>query len=96
MVTPGVPICPPSEAAPVVTPTEEEVDALLKKFGSCLRPEPLPRDQRRCCFCNQQGDGQTDGPARLLNLDLDLWVSLRHSLHLVSQLLPLPPPNAGS
>lgn len=57
-------------------PSEEEVDLLLRKLGACLRPEPLPKDQRRCCFCNQQGDGQTDGPARLLNLDLDLWVSL--------------------
>uniref|UniRef100_A0A3Q2QIP0 PHD-type domain-containing protein n=1 Tax=Fundulus heteroclitus TaxID=8078 RepID=A0A3Q2QIP0_FUNHE len=56
-------------------PTEEEVDELLKKFGSCLRLDPLPKDQRRCCFCQQQGDGLTDGPARLLNLDLDLWVS---------------------
>lgn len=60
-------------------PTEDEVDVLLKKFGACLRPDPLPKDQRRCCFCNQQGDGQTDGPARLLNLDLDLWVSLLDS-----------------
>lgn len=49
---------------------------LLRRFGVCLRPEPIPKDQRRCCFCNQQGDGQTDGPARLLNLDLDLWVSV--------------------
>lgn len=57
-------------------PTEEEVDVLLKKLGACLRPEPFPVDQRRCCFCHQRGDGETDGPARLLNLDLDLWVSL--------------------
>uniref|UniRef100_A0A087X9K9 Histone-lysine N-methyltransferase 2C n=1 Tax=Poecilia formosa TaxID=48698 RepID=A0A087X9K9_POEFO len=61
-------------------PTEEEVDELLKEFGACLRPDPLPRDQRRCCFCHQQGDGLTDGPARLLNLDLDLWVHLNCAL----------------
>lgn len=56
-------------------PTEEEVDVLLEKLGACLHVDPLPRDQRRCCFCHGQGDGPTDGPARLLNLDLDLWVS---------------------
>lgn len=61
-------------------PSEEEIDALLKKLGACLHPDPLPKDQRRCCFCHQQGDGQTDGPARLLNLDLDLWVSLQGSV----------------
>ncbi|KAM8731510.1 histone-lysine N-methyltransferase 2C isoform 5-T5 [Acanthopagrus schlegelii] len=70
--------CIPNEA--VAMPTEEEVDVLLKKLGACLRPDPLPKDQRRCCFCNQQGDGQTDGPARLLNLDLDLWVHLNCAL----------------
>ncbi|XP_043959917.1 histone-lysine N-methyltransferase 2C isoform X2 [Gambusia affinis] len=62
------------------TPTEEQVDELLKEFGACLRPDPLPRDQRKCCFCHQQGDGLTDGPARLLNLDLDLWVHLNCAL----------------
>ncbi|XP_051910013.1 histone-lysine N-methyltransferase 2C-like [Hippocampus zosterae] len=61
-------------------PSEEEVDALLKKLGACLRPEPFPADQRRCCFCHQQGDGATDGAARLLNLDLDLWVHLNCAL----------------
>ncbi|KAK5598950.1 hypothetical protein CRENBAI_001509 [Crenichthys baileyi] len=70
--------CVPNEA--VAMPTEEEVDELLKKFGACLRPDPLPKDQRRCCFCHQQGDGLTDGPARLLNLDLDLWVHLNCAL----------------
>ncbi|XP_035986057.1 histone-lysine N-methyltransferase 2C-like [Fundulus heteroclitus] len=70
--------CAPNEAAAM--PTEEEVDELLKKFGSCLRLDPLPKDQRRCCFCQQQGDGLTDGPARLLNLDLDLWVHLNCAL----------------
>nr|XP_029131590.1 LOW QUALITY PROTEIN: histone-lysine N-methyltransferase 2C-like [Labrus bergylta] len=70
--------CNPNEA--VSMPTEEEVDVLLTKLGVCLRPDPLPKDQRRCCFCNQQGDGLTDGPARLLNLDLDLWVHLNCAL----------------
>ncbi|NWU94031.1 KMT2D methyltransferase, partial [Upupa epops] len=35
---------------------------------------------RRCCFCHEEGDGATDGPARLLNLDLDLWVHLNCAL----------------
>lgn len=64
----------------VSMPTEEEIDVLLKKLGVSLRPDPLPRDQRRCCFCHQLGDGLTDGPARLLNLDLDLWVHLNCAL----------------
>ncbi|XP_028290011.1 histone-lysine N-methyltransferase 2C-like isoform X2 [Gouania willdenowi] len=64
----------------VAVPTEAEVDKLLERLVSTLRPEPLPRDQRRCCFCHQQGDGATDGPARLLNLDLDLWVHLNCAL----------------
>uniref|UniRef100_A0A8C9T658 Histone-lysine N-methyltransferase 2C n=1 Tax=Scleropages formosus TaxID=113540 RepID=A0A8C9T658_SCLFO len=61
-------------------PSEDEVDRLLQKLGSSLRPEPLPRDQRKCCFCHEEGDGLTDGPARLLNLDLDLWVHLNCAL----------------
>lgn len=61
-------------------PEEEEVDELLKKLGTSLRPESMPRDLRRCCFCHEEGDGSTDGPARLLNLDLDLWVHLNCAL----------------
>ncbi|KAL4630959.1 histone-lysine N-methyltransferase 2C [Arapaima gigas] len=61
-------------------PAEDEVDGLLQKLGSSLKPEPLPRDQRKCCFCHEEGDGLTDGPARLLNLDLDLWVHLNCAL----------------
>ncbi|XP_028831976.1 histone-lysine N-methyltransferase 2C isoform X2 [Denticeps clupeoides] len=59
---------------------EAEVDVLLRKLGAPLRPKPLPRDRRRCCFCHQEGDGLTDGPARLLNLDLDTWVHLNCAL----------------
>ncbi|TDG97613.1 hypothetical protein EPR50_G00228120 [Perca flavescens] len=70
--------CTPNEGHAM--PTEEEVDVLLKKLGACLGPDASCKDQRRCCFCNQQGDGRTDGPARLLNLDLDLWVHLNCAL----------------
>ncbi|KAL2097737.1 hypothetical protein ACEWY4_006944 [Coilia grayii] len=59
---------------------EAEVDRLLAKLAAPLRPNPPPRDRRRCCFCHQEGDGLTDGPARLLNLDLDTWVHLNCAL----------------
>ncbi|KAK7881202.1 hypothetical protein WMY93_029611 [Mugilogobius chulae] len=56
--------------------SEEDIQSL----GACLRGDPVPKDLRRCCFCQQHGDGVTDGPARLLNLDLDLWVHLNCAL----------------
>eukprot|EP00062_Callorhinchus_milii_P023408 gi/632982228/ref/XP_007908022.1/ PREDICTED: histone-lysine N-methyltransferase 2C [Callorhinchus milii] len=61
-------------------PSEQEIDELLKRLGTSLKPEPIPRDYRRCCFCHEEGDGTTDGAARLLNLDLDLWVHLNCAL----------------
>ncbi|XP_056148692.1 histone-lysine N-methyltransferase 2C [Lampris incognitus] len=61
-------------------PDEDKIDELLKKLGASLRPRASLRDQRRCCFCHQLGDGITDGPARLLNLDLDVWVHLNCAL----------------
>lgn len=61
-------------------PCEEEIDEFLKKLGTTIKPDPLPKDYRKCCFCHEEGDGLTDGPARLLNLDLDLWVHLNCAL----------------
>ncbi|KAJ8012094.1 hypothetical protein DPEC_G00065110 [Dallia pectoralis] len=61
-------------------PKEDQIDELLRKLGASLRPGASLRDQRRCCFCHQLGDGVTDGPARLLNLDLDVWVHLNCAL----------------
>ncbi|XP_060900714.1 histone-lysine N-methyltransferase 2C isoform X1 [Labrus mixtus] len=61
-------------------PDEDKIDELLKKLGASLRPPVSLRDYRRCCFCHQFGDGITDGPARLLNLDLDVWVHLNCAL----------------
>lgn len=53
---------------------------LLQQLRLSLRPCPASRDRRRCCFCQQEGDGLTDGAARLLNLDLDTWVHLNCAL----------------
>ncbi|XP_018408622.1 PREDICTED: histone-lysine N-methyltransferase 2C [Nanorana parkeri] len=59
---------------------EDDIDAFLKKLGTSLKPDPMPKDFRKCCFCHEEGDGMTDGSARLLNLDLDLWVHLNCAL----------------
>lgn len=60
--------------------TSREVSELMDRLRITLRPEKLPRDKRKCCFCHEEGDGATDGPARLLNIDVDLWVHLNCAL----------------
>ncbi|XP_069067217.1 histone-lysine N-methyltransferase 2C isoform X4 [Pleurodeles waltl] len=62
------------------TQCEGELDEFINKLGTSLKPDPLPRDYRKCCFCHTEGDGHTNGPARLLNLDLDVWVHLNCAL----------------
>lgn len=57
-----------------------EVSELMESLCITLRPDKLPRDKRKCCFCHEEGDGATDGPARLLNIDVDLWVHLNCAL----------------
>ncbi|KAI5612191.1 histone-lysine N-methyltransferase 2D isoform X1, partial [Silurus asotus] len=57
-----------------------EVSELMERLRITLRPDKLPRDKRKCCFCHEEGDGSTDGPARLLNIDVDLWVHLNCAL----------------
>uniref|UniRef100_A0A8D0HQT7 [histone H3]-lysine(4) N-methyltransferase n=1 Tax=Sphenodon punctatus TaxID=8508 RepID=A0A8D0HQT7_SPHPU len=61
-------------------PCDEEIDEFLKKLATTIKPDSVPKDYRKCCFCHEEGDGLTDGPARLLNLDLDLWVHLNCAL----------------
>ncbi|XP_065124300.1 histone-lysine N-methyltransferase 2C isoform X10 [Paramisgurnus dabryanus] len=60
--------------------SEAELQEHLQQLNSSLRPCSTTQDHRRCCFCQQIGDGLTDGPARLLNLDLDTWVHLNCAL----------------
>ncbi|XP_028266101.1 histone-lysine N-methyltransferase 2D isoform X3 [Parambassis ranga] len=60
--------------------SSREVSELMERLRITLRPEKLPRDKRKCCFCHEEGDGATDGPGRLLNIDVDLWVHLNCAL----------------
>ncbi|XP_061842110.2 histone-lysine N-methyltransferase 2D isoform X1 [Nerophis lumbriciformis] len=60
--------------------SSREVSELMERLRITLRPDKLPRDKRKCCFCHEEGDGATDGPGRLLNIDVDLWVHLNCAL----------------
>lgn len=53
---------------------------LLFRVGVTVMPSKMPDDTRKCIFCHQIGDGVADGPARLLNFDVDKWVHLNCAL----------------
>lgn len=61
-------------------PTERELMEMLFRAGVTLTPSQNTDDSRRCLFCHQVGDGVPDGPARLLNFDVDKWVHLNCAL----------------
>lgn len=53
---------------------------LLYRMGITVAPSKIPEDTRKCMFCQIVGDGVADGPARLLNFDVDKWVHLNCGL----------------
>ncbi|KAJ8303648.1 hypothetical protein KUTeg_018800, partial [Tegillarca granosa] len=59
---------------------ETEIEVLWKALGTIIIPDPLPEDKRICAFCTKKGDGNTNGPARLLNMDVDKWAHLNCAL----------------
>ncbi|XP_063909689.1 histone-lysine N-methyltransferase 2C-like isoform X2 [Zophobas morio] len=61
-------------------PTDKETMELLYRMGITVTPIKMPEDFRRCMFCQGIGDGVADGPARLLNFDVDKWVHLNCGL----------------
>ncbi|XP_024080404.1 histone-lysine N-methyltransferase 2D-like isoform X6 [Cimex lectularius] len=62
------------------TPSDKEMAEVLFKSGITVMPVKLEDDTRVCLFCHQIGDGVTDGPARLLNYDVNKWVHLNCAL----------------
>ncbi|PNF41242.1 hypothetical protein B7P43_G01489 [Cryptotermes secundus] len=61
-------------------PTDKEITEMLFRLGITMTPAKIPEDTRKCMFCHQIGDGVADGPARLLNFDVDKWVHLNCAL----------------
>ncbi|XP_061189089.1 histone-lysine N-methyltransferase 2C-like [Saccostrea echinata] len=59
---------------------DKEIQNLWKALGTIIVPKSLPEDTRKCVFCQQQGDGETDGPGRLLNMDIDNYAHLNCAL----------------
>lgn len=46
----------------------------------CLVPDKTLQDVRKCVLCHNVGDGETNGEARLLNMDVDKWIHLNCAL----------------
>ncbi|XP_037091196.1 histone-lysine N-methyltransferase 2D-like [Pollicipes pollicipes] len=61
-------------------PSDNELTQLLFQMGICIMPSRMPEEVRRCLFCQLIGDAMSDGPARLLNFDVDKWVHLNCAL----------------
>lgn len=60
--------------------TDKETMELLYRLGITVSPLRQAEDTRKCMLCQCIGDGVADGPARLLNFDVDKWVHLNCGL----------------
>lgn len=60
--------------------SDKEIMELLYRMNITVSPSKPSEDTRKCMFCHLIGDGVPDGPARLLNFDVDKWVHLNCGL----------------
>ena len=72
---------------------ENELTAMMFQMGLTMMPPREVEDSRQCLFCHMKGDAAADGPARLLNYDVNKWVHLNCALWSedVSTEQPFPP-----
>jgi len=56
------------------------VTELLDKYGCTLKPKQDTIDTRECMLCGGLGDGLSEGTARLINYDVNVWVHLNCAL----------------
>ena len=64
----------PLEVAKVEETQESKEPALFELV------KPTVPDRRSCCFCNQIGDLEDNGPGRLLTMDVGKWCHLNCAL----------------
>ncbi|XP_035219213.1 histone-lysine N-methyltransferase 2C-like isoform X2 [Stegodyphus dumicola] len=59
---------------------EDTSEKAPRPFYHTIKPIQMPKDERKCILCHISGDGETNGPARLLNVDVNKWVHLNCAL----------------
>ncbi|GBN66422.1 Histone-lysine N-methyltransferase 2C, partial [Araneus ventricosus] len=59
---------------------DESSEKSARPFYHTIKPSQMPKDERKCILCHGVGDGETNGAARLLNVDVNKWVHLNCAL----------------
>jgi len=60
---------------------EKDLTQMMFQMGiTMMPPSGYADDTRQCLFCHMRGDAAADGPARLLNYEVDKWVHLNCAL----------------
>merc|ERR1719483_381416 len=59
---------------------EKDLTQMMFQLGITMMPPREAEDTRTCLFCHMRGDAAADGPARLLNYEVDKWVHLNCAL----------------
>jgi len=59
---------------------EKDLTTLMFQMGITMMPPREAEDTRTCLYCHMTGDAAADGPARLLNYEVDKWCHLNCAL----------------
>ena len=62
------------------TPQDSDLSCTLNKLSIIVSSPSQHRDARKCVMCSTVGDGDTDGPGRLISYDAGRWVHLNCAL----------------
>ena len=59
---------------------EKDLTQMMFQMGITMMPPREAEDTRTCLYCHMTGDAAADGPARLLNYEVDKWAHLNCAL----------------